>query len=64
MKTPPTVLLELVETSPPMFRVIYVDEQLINNDHLQVGELLTDTEVDFLFEAYGDISVEVQYPKP
>ena len=63
MKTPPTVLLELVETSPPTFRVTYVDEQLISNENLQVGELLTDTDVDFLFEAYGDFGVEVRYPK-
>jgi hypothetical protein len=63
MKTPPTVLLELVEMSPPMFRVTYVDARLISNDKLQVGELLTDTDVDFLFKAYGDFSVEVRYPK-
>jgi len=28
-----------------------------------VGELLSDSDVDFLFEAYGDFGVEVRYPR-
>jgi hypothetical protein len=62
MKAPPTVVLELVETSPPRFRVIAVDERLICEDNLTVGELLSDSDVDFLFEAYGQYGVEVRYP--
>jgi len=62
MKAPPTVVLELVETSPPRFKVVAVDERLIGEDNLTVGELLSDSDVDFLFEAYGDFGVEVRYP--
>lgn len=61
MKAPPTVVLELVETSPPLFKVIAVDERLISDDNLTVGELLDESAVDFLFEAYGDYGVEVRY---
>ena len=61
-KTLRVVLLELVETSPPRFRVIRVDKRLIGNGNLQVGELLTDADVDFLIEVYGDLRVEIRYP--
>lgn len=62
MKAPPTVVLELVETSPPLFRVLTVDAGLITKDNLTVGELLNESAVDFLFESYGDYGVEVRYP--
>lgn len=62
MKAPPTVVLELVETSPPLFKVLTVDAGLITKDNLTVGELLNESAVDFLFEAYGDYGVEVRYP--
>jgi len=61
MKAPPTVVLELVETSPPRFKVIAVDERLISEDSLSVGELLSDTDLDFLFENYRSSAIEVRY---
>lgn len=63
MKAPPTVVLELVETSPPRFKVIAVDERLISEDNLTVGELISDSELDFLFENYQDSAIEVRYLK-
>lgn len=42
MKAPPNVVLELVETSPPCFKVVAADESLINEDNLKVGDLLSD----------------------
>jgi len=63
MKPPPTVVLELVATSPPRFKVIAVDERLISEDSLSVGELLSDTDLDFLFENYRSSAIEVRYLK-
>lgn len=63
MKVPPIVVIEFVEASTPLFRVIRVDQNLISEGNITVGELLSDSDIDFLLELWGDHAVEVKYPK-
>jgi hypothetical protein len=64
MDSPPTVVLELHQWSPPLYRVIAVDGNLISEENLSVGELLTDTDLDYIMDVFGDFGVEVRYPTP
>jgi hypothetical protein len=63
METPPTVIIELCEWSPPLFRVLYVDERIISNSNLKAGEILTDTDLDYIMDIFGEFGVQVNYPK-
>ena len=63
MVSPPTIVLELHQWSPPLYRVIAVDGNLISEDNLKVDEILTDTDLDYIMDAFGDFGVEVKYPK-
>ena len=63
MDSPPTIVLELHQWSPPLYRVMAVDGNLISEDNLKVDELLTDKDLDYIMDAFGDFGVEVKYPK-
>ena len=63
MVSPPTIVLELHQWSPPLYRVIAVDGTLISEDNVKVDEILTDTDLDYIMDAFGDFGVEVKYPK-
>ena len=43
--------------------VVAVDGNLISEDNLKVDELLTDKDLDYIMDAFGDFGVEVKYPK-
>jgi len=43
--------------------VLYVNHTLISEDNLAIGERLTDTDLDYLFDVFGDFGVEVIYEK-
>ena len=63
MDSPPTIVLELHQWSPPLYRVMAVDGNLISEDNLKVDELLTDKDLDYIMDAFGAFGVEVKYPK-
>ena len=63
METPPTVIIELYEWSPPLFRVLHVDERIISKSNLKAGEILTDTDLDHIMDIFGEFGVQVNYPK-
>ena len=56
-----TIVVKCLSTHPPTFEVLYVNESLISEENLKVGEILSETDLDFLFEAYSDFGVEVLY---
>ena len=64
MDSPPTIILELHQWSPPLYRVVAVDGSLISEDNLKVDELLTDKDLDYIMDAFSDFGVEVKYRKP
>lgn len=64
MDSPPTIVLELYQWTPPLYRVIAVDGNLISEDNLKVGELLTDADLDYIMDVFSDFGVEVKYPNP
>jgi len=61
MREQATIVVKLVKENPPVFKVLYVNHHLISQENLAVGEELTDTDLDTLFEFYGDFGVEVLY---
>ena len=63
MDSPPTIVLELHQWYPLLYRVVAVDANLISEDNLKVYELLTDKDLDYIMDAFGDFGVEVKYPK-
>ena len=63
MESPPTIIIELIDWSPPLFKVVSVDRRLIDESNLKVGEELTDTDLDYLMDIFGEYGVEVRYPK-
>ena len=63
MDSPPTIVLELHQWSPPLYRVMAVDGNLISENNLKVDEILTDTDLDYIMDVLGDFGVEVKYPK-
>ena len=56
-----TIVVKCLSTHPPTFEVLYVNEHLMSEENLKVGEILSETDLDFLFEAYSDFGVEVRY---
>jgi hypothetical protein len=56
-----TIVVKCLSTHPPTFEVLYVNESLISEENLRVGEILSETDLDFLFDAYNDFGVEVLY---
>ena len=63
MKEKATIVLRLINDTPLVFEVLYVNHTLISEDNLTVGERLTDTDLDYLFDVFGDFGVEVIYGK-
>ena len=63
MDSPPTIVLELHQWSPPLYRVMAVDGNLISENNLKVDEILTDTDLDYIMDVFGDFGVEVKYQK-
>ena len=63
MESPPTVVIELVQWSPPLFRVVSVDTEIISESNLKPGEVLTDTDLDYIMDVFGEFGVLVNYPK-
>ena len=63
MDSPPTIVLELQQWSPPLYRVMAVGGNLISENNLKVDEILTDTDLDYIMDVFGDFGVEVKYPK-
>ena len=63
MDSPPTIVLELHQWSPLLYRVVAVDANLISEDNLKVDELLTDKDLDYIMDVFGDFGVEVKYPR-
>jgi hypothetical protein len=63
MDSPPTIVLELHQWSPPLYRVVAVDGNLISEENLKVDEILTDKDLDYILDVFGDFGVEVKYPR-
>jgi len=63
MKSPPTIVIDLVEWSPPLFRVVSVDVETISESNHKPGEVLTATDLDYIMDFFGDLGVQVSYPK-
>jgi hypothetical protein len=62
MDLPPTIVLELTQWSPPLFRVISVDRNVISESNLTIGEQLTDTDLDYIMDILSGYGVEIRYP--
>jgi hypothetical protein len=71
MKEKATIVVRLVNDNPeetpsdtsPIFEVLYVNHTLISEGNLALGERLSDTDLDYLFEVFGDFGVEVIYKR-
>ena len=61
MSVESTIVVKCLATHPPTFEVLFVNASLISEDNLAVGERLTESELDTLFDFYGDFGVEVIY---
>jgi hypothetical protein len=63
MDSPPTIVIELTQWSPPLFKVVSVDQNLISESNLTIGEQLTDADLDYLMDVFSDYGVEIRYPR-
>ena len=61
MQANETIVVKCLSTHPPTFQVIRVNATLISEENLKVGEILSEADLDYLFDAYNDFGVEVLY---